>query len=171
MCLRNSRLQTADRRPQIKSFIPFPNRSLLVCGLRSAVCSPKGFTLIEVLIAILILATGMVLVIEGMGRTEQAIRVSQNLVTASMIASDQLVKSQLEVREKHKLSSGSDQGSERLPGRNFHWEKKVGPYSDESLEDQTKLNQVDVEVRWKEGSRGENLLKLSSIILNREKKQ
>ena len=129
----------------------------------------RGFTLIEVLIAILILACGLVLVIEGMGRTEQAIRVSQNLVAASQTAEAELVASEIEVRERHSLHAGNESGREKAPGREYAWQKKISPYTDETIKDETKLNQVDVQVDWKEGARGTNTLKLSSIILNREK--
>ena len=131
----------------------------------------SGFTLIEVLIAITILATGLVLVVEGMGRTEQALRVSHNLINAAETAEGQLIQSELEVRQEHKLTSRADQGTEKFPGREFVWHKEVKPFRHETVKDETKLNEVDVRVEWREGGRGQNWLSLSSIILNQEKKQ
>lgn len=120
--------------------------------------------------AILILASGLVLVIEAMGRTQQAVRVSENLVKASRIAEQQFVASQLQVLQEHGLDAGSDSGDVRFPGRRFNWTKKITPYTDPTIKDETKLNQVEVSVRWEEAGK-DHSLKLSSLILNREKQQ
>ena len=130
----------------------------------------RGFTLIEVLIAIVILATGLVLIVEGMGRSQQVLRISENLFTASQIAEEKLAELHLEMRDRHKLNFGSDQGREQFPGRIFNWAKTVHTYSDKTIEDETKLNQADISVEWNEGPARQNKLELSSLILNREKK-
>jgi type II secretion system protein I len=139
----------------------------------SAACYPrseKGFTLIEVLVAVAILATGLVLIVEGMGRSQQAIRIAENLVAASFVAEQQIVKSEMEVRSEHDLSFNSDRGKEKNLGRQFEWEKITQPYTDKAMEDETKVNEVAVTVEWKEAHRN-NLMKVSSLILNREKQQ
>ena len=129
-----------------------------------------GFTLIEVLIAVAILATGLVLVVEAMGRTQQAIRVSENLATASLLAEEQMAASEIDVRQEHQLRPGTESGNEILPGRKFKWSKKIEPYRDPSIEDETKLNEVSVKVEWKEGGR-EAGLETASVLLNREKQR
>lgn len=131
----------------------------------------RGFSLIEVLIAVIILATGLVFVIEGMARTQQALRISRNLVTASQIAEEQLTESELDVRQQHKLRSGFEQGREKFPGREFGWEKKTQAYYDETIKDETQLNQIDIRVSWNEGPTRENHMNFGSLILNREKQQ
>ena len=128
--------------------------------------SQVGFTLIEVLVAVAILAGGLVLVIEGMGRTQQALRVSENLVTASQVAERHLTDTVLQLFQEHSLRSSSDSGKEKSPGREFQWARKVEPYADETMEDATKLNRVEVAVDWKEGPR-QNQLQLAAILLNR----
>ncbi len=128
----------------------------------------SGFTLIEVLIAIVILATGIVLVIEAMGRTQQALRISENLVTSTQIAEEKFAESELEVRQLHKLRFASHQGQEKKIDRTFDWEKNVKGYRDAVLEKDGLLNQVSTRVRWREGIR-DNSLNFSSLLLNREK--
>jgi type II secretion system protein I len=143
---------------------------LIRCRSQKEICDDsRGFTLIEVLVAIVILAVGLVTVIEAMARTEQAFRISQNLVTASQLLEDKLTEAELEVRQFHELRTGSDQGFLRLPGREFKWVKEIRPYMDRSMKDATKLNRVDVTIQWREGSTRQNQLALGSLIVNREK--
>ena len=129
-----------------------------------------GFTLLEVLIAVIIFSTGLVLVVEAMGRTQQAIGISQNLIAACGIAQEKITESQLRVLERHKLEKTSEEGKEKLLSRDFAWEKKTRAFQDPTIRDETKLNQVDIRVAWSEGAR-HNLLNLSAIILNHEKKE
>ena len=133
--------------------------------------NPRGFTLVEVLIAMVILATGVLLIIESMGRSQQAIRIAENLVQASLIMDQKLTESEMEVHDRHKLHFGNEEGKERFPGKEFQWSKATGIYSHPSIKDQTKMNQIDVSVKWKEGGLRKNELHLESLILNREKKQ
>lgn len=131
--------------------------------------SSRGFTLIEVLLAILIFATGIVLVMEGMGRSQYVLGISQNLVTAVLLAEKQITQSELETLQNHKLRVGSEEGKEKVRGRDFKWFKQIQPCLDESIKDKTKLSQVDLKVEWKEGSRQDQVV-LSALVLNREKK-
>ena len=136
-----------------------------------AITAVAGFTLLEVLIAALILSTGLLLVIEGMGRSQHGLRVADHLIRGSLIAEDQFTKSQIELRQFHKLSGGSDQGTEAMPGKSFNWKKMVRAYHHETVKDETKLNYVEVQTDWNDGPSGKGNLNLSSLLLNREKKR
>jgi type II secretion system protein I len=129
----------------------------------------RGMTLVEVLAAVAILACGLVLVVEGMGRTQQAMRVSENLVSAAMIAEETLAGADLKLRESRKLSSGQEQGTIEFPGRKYGWTQSTRPYKHESIKDETKLNVVSADITWKEASR-EGKITAASLFLNREKK-
>lgn len=164
-----NRLQTTDHRPQTK--IPRPDFSSK--GLRSVVCglwSERGFTLVEALVAIVILASGLVLVAEGMGRTQQAFRISEHLAAASLLGQEKMAEWEMELEQFRKLRSGTDQGREKIGDREYTWEKAVRPYRHKSIKDTTKLNQADVLFQWKEGRGRSGRLELSSLFLNREKK-
>ena len=146
--------------------IPRPCRPLTVVRRRF---DSKGFTLTEVLIAVVILATGLLLIIEGMGRSQQALRVGENLISASREAEERLSEYEIEVRERNRLSTGTEEGTSRYLGKEFKWEKECAAFHDSSLADETKLNFVHVQISWKEGSR-DNRFALDSLILNREGK-
>ncbi len=130
----------------------------------------QGFTLLEVLIAIVIFAGGVVLVIEGMGRSQQAFAIAQNLIRAVEIGESKIMESKLSLFQDHKLSSGLTRGDEKWLGREFEWTKETRPHRDLKLKDTTKLNKVDVAVTWREGQRHNDLL-FSALFLNREKKE
>ena len=129
----------------------------------------KGFTLIEVLIAVLILATGLVLVIEAMGKTQQAIGVSQNVIVATQLAEQKWIEKEMEAIDTHKLRSSSDGGKQKDLGRDFEWSRQVSPFQHETIKDETKLNQIDVTVSWPERG-GKSELKIASLVMNQEKK-
>lgn len=129
----------------------------------------KGFTLIEVLVAIVVLAVGLVLVAEAMGRTQQAMRISENLITASRLAEEKVTEAELDVLQYHKLQSSSADGTERFPGRQFVWRRTIAPFTHSTIEDETKANIVLTAVEWREGRR-KNQLDLSTVVLNQDKK-
>ena len=134
--------------------------------------SNRGFSLIEVLVAIVILASGFVLIAQAMARTQQALRISQNLLKASQIAEERLSETEMELREFRKLSTSFQEGEEKFPaGRKFQWARNVSPYFERGVEDQTRLNRLDVLVKWSDGKARQNEEKLSSLLMNRPKEE
>ena len=131
----------------------------------------SGFTLIEVLVAIVILASGIVIIAQALGSTQQILRISHNLVRASQIAEERLAEMEIELRERKRLSLASKQGEERFPESVFKWVRNTGPYTDESIEDQTRINRVDIAVNWNDGPARKNRETLSSVMMNRDKKE
>ena len=130
----------------------------------------KGFTLIEVLIAIVVVATGLVLLVEAMGRSQQAIGISQNVITASRLAEEKLAEVELEARQGKSLRSSTDKGSERVRGREFVWAKQTGPYNDPLIEDQTKMSEAETQVQWKESGGIKREVELATLFMKRETK-
>ena len=147
--------------------VPLFSRQLSLTGQSS-----MGFTLIEVLIATIILSFGLLFVIESMSRTDQAFRVSQNLVLASQIAENQIVSAEVDAKQSFRgLDTGTDSDDIQFPGKQFKWERVVRPYSHASVRDQRRINQVDVQVNWSEGRDRKNNLMVTSLSINPELKK
>ena len=131
----------------------------------------RGFTLIEVLIAIVILATGLVMIMTAMGNTQQALRISENMITASQILDEQFVKTEMELISSKKLSSGHNEGRIKLPGREFLWTREVRPYQEEGLKDETRMNQVEMAILWQDGPVRKNEIRIVRLMMNRDLKE
>lgn len=137
----------------------------------------RGFTFIEVLIAITILAGGLVLVVEGMARSEQALRAAENMVLSSQIAEEILTEAALEAKKEGELETGSEGGTvTKAAGKIFQWRKRMEEFKDPAelqgdfREDYPLLNQVQVGVDWKEGAHRENHPTWKAFVLNQERK-
>ena len=127
-----------------------------------------GFTLIEVLVAISILAVGLVLVVQAMGRTQLALRLSENVIRASYIAEEEMVKKELKVRELGRVVFGGEKGKREFPGRVMEWESSMRPFQHSSMKEESRLNKLTVKVDWKESAR-QNNLEIQTLVLNRRK--
>jgi type II secretion system protein I len=126
--------------------------------------SQRGFSLVEVLMAITVLSVGLVVVVQAMGRTQQALRLSENLALSSQIADEQMTRLELKAREKG--NTYGDDGRASFPGREFEWSSRLQPYQHFTIQDETKINQSSMEVRWKEAGSDRNL-RAYSLILKR----
>ncbi len=129
--------------------------------------SPQaGFTLIEVLVASVILASGLIVVITALARTQEAFRISRNLVFASQIAGEKIAETELQWIEAGKLSLESDQGKIQHGPTSFVWSRQIDTYRAESLLDETRANQIDVKVQWNDGRTRKNELACSTLLVN-----
>jgi type II secretion system protein I len=134
--------------------------------------SERGFTLIEVLVAIVVLASRFFFVAQALARPQQTLRISQNLLKAGLIAEERLAETEIKLRESRKLSTSSQNGEEKFPGnRQFRWTQNISPYYGKGIEDQTRLNQVDILVEWNDGPARESQEKMSTILMNRPKEE
>lgn len=131
----------------------------------------RGFTLVEVLVSTVILASALVLIVQNLARTQEALRISRNLVFASGIGVNKLSSIELEQRERLSLGVQHDQGKEMLSGNVFQWESDVLPYQNEDILDETLLNQGQVSVRWLDGKARQNDIQFTALFLNRDKKK
>lgn len=117
-----------------------------------------------------VIATGLVLIVEGMARSQQALSISRNMITASRLIEEKMMALELEARQGKFLRSSTDSGKERVDGRVFQWKQRVSVYPDSTIVDQSKVNQAGVEIQWKEGPVRQSTLAVETLFLNREKK-
>ncbi len=158
----SNRRQKTGNRGQKKRKSDFCLPSSIFCRLSS-----RGFTLIEVLIAISILAIGLVLVVQSMGSTQLALRLSENVIRASYIAEEQMVKMELKVRELERLAFGGQSGKVEFPGRIMQWESGAEHFDDRSIKNNSRVNKLYVKVDWKETLRQETF-QIQTLILDKK---
>ncbi len=129
----------------------------------------RGFSLIEVLIACVILASGFLFITEGLSRSQQTIRSSDYIIRASLLAEQQIAEEQIHLRQYHGLSVGQDRGEEKSPNRTIAWELKVQPYYHESITGESKLRKMNLDMNWQEGSMRKGGLTVETLLMNRDK--
>ncbi len=107
--------------------------------------SNRAFTLLEVLITVAILATGIVFLFRSFAAALSAARFSQDISLACYFAEDKI----WEIEEKRKASArpiASDSGTEELEDRTFGWS-----YNAVELED-LGLVRLEFMVSWEEAA-------------------
>jgi prepilin-type N-terminal cleavage/methylation domain-containing protein len=106
---------------------------------------PKGFTLVEVMAATVILALGTLLLQGGLLRSAHLYGRYSNSLKASLWADDKL----WDVRESIVFSNPPDpeggEGSFTVDGRNFDWSLDVRTQGED-------LYRASLEIRWNEGN-------------------
>jgi prepilin-type N-terminal cleavage/methylation domain-containing protein len=123
------------------------NRSLPEGSLRG------GFTLPEILIAVAILSTGIVVVLEAFNVSLSVLREARNVLKANMLIMEKMADMELSAMTKNGLDIELANGSFGNENNDYHWESKVTGVSissDRGLDSGT-LNQIDLTV-WRDGS-------------------
>lgn len=138
-------------------------------SIRSNQNTTRGFSLIEVLMAVLIMATGFLFITEALSRSQQAIRSSDYLIRASLLAEQKLAETEIHLRQYFGLSIGQDHGEEKSPNRTLAWKRQIQPYHNESMSDESKLHKVNFDMSWQEGSLRKGGLTMESLLMNRDK--
>lgn len=112
--------------------------------MRHSSCA-TGFTLVEILISVAILASAVVFIMQALARGAYALSLGGNQMRAYTFASAKMAD--LEVA----LSQGEDvdkQGSARSSRDQFRWRVATSP-----VEDEPQLQLVTLTVEWNQGSR------------------
>jgi len=73
----------------------------------------KGFTLIEVLLAIALLSFGLVWILEGYGSILNTVKMAQNLTEGSLILHERMAEQKLRI-QTGEAEAGTESGSEGL---------------------------------------------------------
>ncbi len=98
----------------------------------------RGFTLLEILVALAIFATAAVALVKGITASAQSLEQLELRQFAGMVAHNRMVETQLAVLEPN------DQGSDEMGGRLFRWERSL------SKTDTPQIKRVEVRV-WLDG--------------------
>lgn len=107
-----------------------------------------GFTLIEIMVSIAILSSGLVLILQGFTHSLNALAVSENNLKATLLAEEKVTQMQISAKQsKDAFLRGLD-GQTSFDSIKYKWETKVT--ADEKYE---YLNKVLTIISWEEGRR------------------
>lgn len=110
-----------------------------------------GFLLFEVLVAILIASTALVILLQGLGNALRGANITEKYFMASVLGEAQLALLEKEVGVKPGSNSGRF-SSEEDPEGIFSWEQKITSVTTSTLSGpaEQKLCEVGLTVKWKE---------------------
>ncbi len=115
-----------------------------------------GFTLIEVMVSVAILAVGLALVLQGFAFSLNVLRISQDNLKATLVAKNKMAELQLQIKEdRDSFVKGLDEEFES-GDMEYRWEVKVEPVEweiEEISEAHEALNEVTACLSWEEGKR------------------
>ncbi len=119
-------------------------------NLQSAICHVRGFTLLEVMVAVAILAMVLVTLLGVKNRSTEDVMIADHITTATLLAKRVMT----ETLTTGQLSESEDGGE--FPEEEFKdytWKKTIAP----APIVEAKIMEVHVAVLWKEGTRQEQV--------------
>ncbi len=141
-----------DRRPDVHRGDP------LMCHC--------GFTLLEVVIAIAILAVGLMMLLSLQNQTIELSSYSKNLSLAMLIAKEKIVELEMRERELSEIELRDGRMEERYPAfRVEELEEEETLLSFLDFGEDTQLIQIGVRVSWDEGRTEEEYILITWIAL------
>ncbi len=91
---------------------------------------PKGFTLLEILVALAVVAIGTAAVLQSVGSTVRSLDIAQSRVMATWVASNRIAELRL---ARIWPAAGSVDRSEVSGGRTWHYRESVKTTADEDV--------------------------------------
>ena len=114
----------------------------------SATGRNRGFTLIEIMISIAILSTGLIIVLQGLTHCLSILRIAGNNLETSLLAEDKMAELEIATKENKATFSKNTSGAAQSGNIAFNWQIQLTP--DSEYED---LQEARATVSWKEGIR------------------
>jgi prepilin-type N-terminal cleavage/methylation domain-containing protein len=123
----------------------------------------KGFTLIEIMISVSILSLGLILIMQGLAKCVNILRISQSNLAATLLAEDKMAEMEIAAKQDGaKAFLGDTSGEEKSGNLELNWQIRLTP--DEGYEN---LNRILATVRWKDGrNNGSSVLSTYLTIFN-----
>ncbi len=108
----------------------------------------KGFTLIEIMIAVAILSLGLIMVLQGIARCSGLMNIAQNNLEATLLAEDKMAEMEIAVRQEGDPSFEGANGETEEGNISLRWQVELSPDPDYEG-----LYSVTDTVYWTEGKR------------------
>ncbi len=123
------------------------------------ISTQKGFTLLEILLAISILGVAITVIMQQFSAGLRIARTSQTYTTATIYAKQKLEELQVEEEMKEKEESGSFDDGYYFRVSIMPYEEYMGDEEDEELFDHLPLEMFRLEsvVSWKEGEKEKSI--------------
>lgn len=135
--------------------LPFGKLSLRVLTHSKPPSSSFGFTLVELLASVAVIAVGMVFILGAFSQCMSSLATAEKMRKASFIIARQAWESDQEILVQNGTSEGSWEGVFEEPEGNFSWHREVravaADYGNESLFVQENLAEEVFDVSWKQG--------------------
>ncbi len=140
-----------EYRPRRRSMADAVGGALLMGPRRPA--RPRGFTLIEVLVALFVFAVAMTVLVQSGTQRAQNLNYLRDRTIASWIAADRITEIRLEPEE---ITTGSREGEVEMARRTWYWEAEVSATEDDTV------RRIEVAVRLDED--GEPLSRMTGFV-------
>ena len=114
-----------------------------------------GFTLVELMAAVAVIAVGMVFVLSAFSQCASSLAIAQKMVTANYLLNGKI----WEIDLAHKVNNGSEEGEWSgtfvSPNEEFNWTQIVQPVSADFGQEtsfvQENLNEEILKIAWSQG--------------------
>lgn len=114
----------------------------------SLLCIAKGFTLIEVMVAVAIIAMALPALMYNVSMQLDSTAKVRDKVVAQWVATNKMAEFRLSTRQGNKVSRGKSQGKEEMLGQQWYWTSETKPFPQPLL---AGVFAVQIEVRKQKG--------------------
>lgn len=142
-----------EKRPG-KAF-PLLENNFLTCPVRKTFSNGTGFTLVELMVAVAVIAVGMVFILGAFSQCLSALTTARKMVTANYLLNGKIWESDLAIKLENGSQEGEWSGVFLEPYESFNWTHKIqalgGNFGNESLPVAERLNEETMKVSWLQG--------------------
>jgi len=121
-----------------------------------------GFTLVELLAAVAVIAIGMVFVLGAFSQCMSSLTTIEKTVTANYLLNKKMWETDSNISGINFTETGSEQGDFEAPYENFSWTRTTGPISsdfgNETIFMQQGLFKETLKIGWLQGKKAQDLV-------------